>query len=466
MNFSILLLLVAAGPASDVDPLRSVTLTGFPHIKQKPDFCGEADVAMALQRLGHDVSQDQVFAATGLDPAKGRGAYTDDLSRGLRALGVEPGRVWYRIDPKQAAAQVDVQWRAVHADLVKGQPSIVCMHYDSQPKTTEHFRLVTGYDAATDEVIYQEPAEDDGANRRMAREAFIKLWVFKPSPTRWTMIRFKLPAPAKAPVLPVEVTPTAAEVAQHVMTLKPTLPPNSTLVWEKPFLVVGNESVDQVRERAKTLIRRERDLLLKDFFVDPPMVLQEVWVLKDKASYEKYSKELFNINPDTPYGYYLSERRALVMNIKPGYGTLTHELFHPFFHQAWPDGPAWLNEGVASLFEQPAERDGHFIGKVNWRLPGLLAGFRAGQVPSFKTLVHLSTNGFYADDYGLHYATARYLCYWLQERGVLAKFVRRAIELKAVDPSGWKALEEVLGADPESFRPEWETFTKALQRGS
>ena len=154
------------------------------------------------------------------------------------------------------------------------------------------------------------------------------------------------------------------------------------------------------------------------------------------------------------------------MNIKPGYGTLTHELFHPFFHQAWPEGPAWLNEGVASLFEQPAERDGHFIGKVNWRLPGLLAGLRANAVPSFKTLVHFAPNAFYNDDTGIHYAEARYLCYWLQERGVLAKYVRRAVELKAVDPSGWQALEEVLGADPESFRPQWETFTKGLHRGS
>ncbi len=338
--------------------------------------------------------------------------------------------------------------------------------HDSQPNTTEHFRLVTGYDAATDEVIYQEPAEDDGANRRMSRTHFEALWLFKPSKEKWALIRFELPKPAKAPVLPVEVSPTAAEVAQRVIELKPTLPPNTTLVWEKPFLVVGNEAPEVVRERARGIVRRERDLLLKDFFEEAPQVLQEVWVLKDKPTYEKYSKELFSITPETPYGYYLSERRALVMNIKPGYGTLTHELFHPFFHQAWPEGPSWLNEGVASLFEQPSERDGHYIGKVNWRLPGLLAGLRSNAVPSFKTLVHLSSGEFYDDDSGLHYAAARYLCYWLQERGVLAKFVRRAIELKGVDATGWQALQEVLGADPDSFRLEWERFTKDLRRGS
>ncbi len=439
--------------------LLAADSVAVPFIRQSPDFCGEAVVAMALQGYGAAISQDQVFAATKAEPASGRGAHADELAHGLRALGIEPGAVWYR-------GAAETQWAAIRADLAKGQPSIVCIHYDASPHTTEHFRLVTGFDAATDEVIYQEPAEDDGANRRMKRSMFMSLWPFKTKGGKDLLIRFALPKPVEPVVVVPEEPPTAAQVAQHVMTLKETLPPGSTVVWEKPFLVIGNEPPDTVRDRAKNLIRRERDLLLKDFFEEPPRTLQEVWVLKDKTTYEKYSRELFGTNPETPYGYYLSNRRALVMNIKPGYGTLTHELFHPFFHQAWPDGPAWLNEGVASLFEQPAERDGHYIGKVNWRLPGLLAGLRAKVVPSFTTLAHFDTNGFYADPYGLHYAEARYLCYWLQERGLLSKFVRRAIELKGKDPSGWQALEEVLGADPGSFRKEWEDFTRSLQRGS
>lgn len=218
-----------------------------------------------------------------------------------------------------------------------------------------------------------------------------------------------------------------------------------------------------MRDRAKNIVRWTRDLLLKDFFAQSPATLQEVWILKDKPTYEKFSRELFKTEPSTPYGYYLSGRRALVMNIKPGYGTLTHELVHPFMHHAFKDNePGWLNEGLASLFERPAERDGHLVGKVNWRLPGLLGGLKAGTVPSFRTLVHLSSNDFYDDASGTHYAAARYLCYWLQEKGLLSKFVRRAIALREKDPTGWQALTEVLGADPDSFRPEWEKFVKAL----
>ncbi len=441
---------------------KSVQLDGFPFVQQKPDFCGEADVEMALRRLGRDVTQDDVFNLSGLDPLKGRGVWTDELAAVLRKLGVEPGQTWYRVDPTRGAAQVEAQWRALHGDLVAGTPSIVCMHYDASPDTTEHFRLVTGYDAKTDEVVYQEPALPDGANHRMARSEFLKLWTFKPRKDRWTIIRLRIAAEGEAPKLERPVAPTPADVSQHVQELKKTLPKGMTLAWEKPFLVIGNEAPDKVRERGREVVRWTRDLLLKDFFPEAPRTLEEVWVFKDAGSYAKASRELFNTEPDTPYGYYLSSRRAMVMNIKPGYGTLTHEMVHPFMHHNWPLGPAWLNEGLGSLFERPGERDGHFIGKVNWRLPGLLAAVKRRSVPSFKALTHTTTNEFYEDPDGVHYAAARYLCYWLQEQGLLIKFVQRAQALKDVDPSGWKALGEVLGGDPDARHAEWLRFVVGL----
>lgn len=459
-----LALLLAATTALAATP-KSVQLEGFPFVQQKPDFCGEADVEMALRRLGRNVTQDDVFNASGLDPLKGRGVWTDELARALRALGIAPGPTWYRITPSKAKAEVEAQWQALHADLLAGTPSIVCMHYDGAPDTTEHFRLVTGYDAAKDEVVYQEPAEADGAGRHMARDEFLKLWTFKPGADHWTIIRLEIKPKGDAPTLAAIPVPTPADLSQHVMELKKTMPRGFSLVWEKPFLVIGNEDPDKVRSRGRDVVRWERELLLKDFFAQPPSVLEDVWVFKDAASYRKYSVELFQTVPDTPYGFYLSSRRAMVMNIRPGYGTLTHELVHPFMHANWPEGPAWLNEGLGSLFEQPAEKDGHFVGGVNWRLPGLQDALKAKEVPTLKALVHTTEAQFYDDDTGVHYAMARYVCYWLQEKGLLVKFVNRAQALKEQDPTGWTALEEVLGADPDSFRKEWEKFVLGLRRG-
>lgn len=445
---TLLPLLLAAWP--------SIQLEGFPHVQQKPDFCGEADVEMALRRLGRSVTQDDVFNVSGLDPLKGRGVHADELAAAMKALGLETGQVWYRIDPKKASAQIEAQWSALHRDLLAGNPSIVCMHYDASPDTTEHFRLVTGYDARTDEVVFEEPA--DGTQQRMKRGEFLSLMTFKPAKDRWTFIRLRVEPKGEAPKLPTMTSPTPAELVQHVMTL--TKPEGFTMLWEAPFLVVGNEAPEKVKSRGRDVVRWTRDLLLKDFFARAPQHIEEVWVFKDAATYEQYSRSLFATAPTTPYGFYLSSRNAMVMNIKPGYGTLTHELVHPFMHENWPDGPAWLNEGLGSLFEQPAERDGHFIGNVNWRLPTVQTAIREKSVPKISVLINTTSDQFYDDDTGVHYAMARYLCYWLQERGQLVQFVQLAQQKK----DATAALEQVLGGKPDAFQKEWEAFVMGLKR--
>jgi hypothetical protein len=390
--------------------------------------------------------------------------WANELSTAMRALGLDPGPVWYRVDPSKAKPQLDAQFDALVSDLKAGQPSIVCMHYDASPKTTEHFRLVTGFDPTTDEVIYQEPAEATGANRRMTRAAFLALWPFKPHRDQWTVIRLRAtPSCPKGDCAPPTVhAPTPADVSQHVQALKPTLPPDITIRWEAPFLVLGDEAPATVQQRSVGYVRWTRDLLLKDFFDEAPSHLEELWVLKDARSYEALSRSLFSTEPDTPYGYYLPQRHALILNIRPGAGTLVHEMVHPFMHHAWADAPGWLNEGLASLFEFPFEENGHLKGRVNWRLPGLKKGLRDHVVPSFAALAKLDQNAFYEDPHGVHYGAARYLCLWLQEQGLLVKFVRRAIEQKALDPTGFRALTEVLGRDPDDRRADWEQWVLAL----
>ncbi|MBW2734966.1 MAG: hypothetical protein JRH20_21495, partial [Deltaproteobacteria bacterium] len=107
-------------------PLASVRIAGIPHVHQKPDFCGEAVVAAALKHEGHHVTQDEVFALTGVDPALGRGAYTKGLKRAVEAFGYSPGRVWQQVKTKHASSAMQQQFRALHTDLKAGIPSIVC----------------------------------------------------------------------------------------------------------------------------------------------------------------------------------------------------------------------------------------------------------------------------------------------------------------------------------------------------
>ena len=44
----------------------------------------------------------------------------------------------------------------------------------------------------------------------------------------------------------------------------------------------------------------------------------DIWLFKDKESYQRHTRELFGETPTTPFGYYSDEHRALIMNIATG----------------------------------------------------------------------------------------------------------------------------------------------------
>lgn len=170
-------------------------------------------------------------------------------------------------------------------------------------------------------------------------------------------------------------------------------------------------------------------------------------------------------HPTTPYGYYSSQHKALIMNISTGGGTLVHEIVHPFMEANFPACPPWLNEGLGSLYEQCGDVDGHIYGFTNWRLPGLQKAIKAGTVPPFKTLMAMDTNAFYNEDKGVNYAQARYLCYYLQEQGVLVKFYQEFLAGQNEDASGFKALQKTLAeTDMDAFKTKWEKFVMGLTR--
>jgi len=454
-------------PAPDLradETLKSVLIRDVPHVTQKPDFCGEACAEMYLRKLKVPVDQDFVFDQSGLDPALGRGCYTRDLARALEKIGFRIGRVWFEVPARGSQKSLDRQFAGMHADLSAGIPSIVCMHYDDRPDTTEHFRLVLGYDARTGEVIYHEPAEEDGGYRRMARKKFLDLWPLKYSAETWTLVRMRL-EPGKLSGARAAGELAAADYAQHVYRLRKKLPhAGFSIVIEKPFVVIGDEPLAKVQRRSRDTVKWAVDLLKKDYFEKDPAEILDIWLFQDTSSYDENAEKLFGSRPTTPYGYFSSRHGALVMNIATGGGTLVHEIVHPFVAANFPECPAWFNEGLASLYEQASERDGHIIGLTNWRLAGLQRALQAGTVPSFETLCSTSTHEFYERDPGTNYSQARYLCYYLQERGLLTRFYHSFRKNAATDRSGYKTLMAVLAEDdPDAFRARWEKFVLALR---
>ena len=271
---------------------------------------------------------------------------------------------------------------------------------------------------------------------------------------------------------------TEADFARHVTTLKSeiqkriansnprTYAGDFSFVVQRPFVVIGDEPQKVVQQHAEETVKWAVDRLKQDFFTKDPKEILDIWLFKDAASYEKHARLLFGETPTTPYGYYSSTHKALIMNIETGGGTLVHEIVHPFMEANFPACPPWLNEGLGSLYEQCGDANGHIHGFTNWRLPGLQAAIRAKQVPSFKQLTAMDSNAFYNADKGVNYAQARYLCFYLQERGVLVRFFRDFKARQKEDPGGFETLQRVLGeSDMDAFKTKWEKYVLSLRQG-
>ncbi|MBI4567544.1 MAG: DUF1570 domain-containing protein [Planctomycetes bacterium] len=255
----------------------------------------------------------------------------------------------------------------------------------------------------------------------------------------------------------------AEAFAAHMEALRKRAPEGFTFVVQPPFVVAGDEEAKRVKSRAAHTVKWAVDLLKKEYFDRDPDHIIDIWLFKDEASYRGHAKTLFNETPSTPFGYYSAAHRALVMNIATGGGTLVHEIVHPFMRANFAACPAWFNEGLASLYEQSAERDGRIRGLTNWRLAGLQEAIERGGLASFQALLLTTDDEFYGDDKGTNYAQARYLCYYLQEEGLLAKFYREFVRDQATDPTGYATLQRLLKADDmAAFQKRWEKFVIGL----
>ena len=74
------------------------------------------------------------------------------------------------------------------------------------------------------------------------------------------------------------------------------------------------------------------------------------------------------------------------------------------------------------------------------------------------------TNDVWVSSDGTNYAQARYLCYYLQEKGLLARFYKEFTPHAKDDPTGYKTLVKILDEkDMAAFQKRWEAFVMKLR---
>jgi hypothetical protein len=226
--------------------------------------------------------------------------------------------------------------------------------------------------------------------------------------------------------------------------------------WNGPALKASVKLVEQ----AVAAYRHDR-------FAHGPSQAIAVYLFATADPYRRFCRTNLSEECISPFGFYLSDERRMIMNAGPGLGTLTHELVHPFVEADFPTAPIWINEGIASLYEAPViPRDGEIRGVKNWRLPRLVKALTSSQTErdgaSLDKLFRMPDDAFRNANEDLHYAMARYACQWLDERKQLWPFYHRWRDSFADDPTGERSFREVTGSAPTEASAAWTRWVKAL----
>ncbi len=241
------------------------------------------------------------------------------------------------------------------------------------------------------------------------------------------------------------------------------VPTEWPLIRAEPFLVTGDIGEAKVRRLVERTIGLCSRALYHDFFEKRPDFVITIFLFGDDTSYRTWSKKLFGREPATKFGYYLQGEQALVMNIATGSGTLVHEMVHPLMAVDFPRSPAWFNEGMGSLFEQCQVKEGLSLrALVNWRLPILQRAIGTERYVPLEGLVATSTSEFYGRNQGVHYAEARYLLLYAQEKGLLRGLYRHFRVHVEQDPTGRLSLEKTFGKPLSEVESDWLTWVKTL----
>lgn len=214
---------------------------------------------------------------------------------------------------------------------------------------------------------------------------------------------------------------------------------------ESPFVIAGDMPEADLRRHYETTIKPIVHALQSSYFETSPNQPITIVMLTTVRNYRQAARELDDYDATHYHGYFRRDQRRMMLDLSSGNGTLAHELTHALFGFDFPTGPEWFDEGLASLHEQGEfSEDGRtLLGHHNWRLNSLKQALLSGQLKPIEELIR--ARSFRQEGEGLQYAHVRYLCLYLQQRGVLKEYYRQFRTAVGNDPNGMATLQKVLG---------------------
>ena len=163
----------------------------------------------------------------------------------------------------------------------------------------------------------------------------------------------------------------------------------------------------------------------------------DVCVFESSAAYRQAALAIFGRDPFFGVGFYMASHRLVLVDTSRGLGNLRHEMIHPLVKDWFPEVPAWLDEGLASLYGTAYYHRGRMTFLVNNRLRHLHRAQRVGSAPSFHDLAHSDYNDVHGPHERAYYAAGRYLLLYLERRRKLQQFIHM---MRRADPEPTKQL--------------------------
>jgi hypothetical protein len=138
-------------------------------------------------------------------------------------------------------------------------------------------------------------------------------------------------------------------------------------------------------------------------------------------------------NHEGPLGVYWRYRRAVIANLSTPLGNLRHELAHALIADAFGHLPAWLDEGLASLYNEAIWLKNRYLFGQTHRLQQLRKARSDGKLPDFETLAASGEKEVYGKDYYIYYSLGRFISLYIDKQGRLGEFVQEMSTKRSAD---------------------------------
>jgi hypothetical protein len=247
---------------------------------------------------------------------------------------------------------------------------------------------------------------------------------------------------------------------------------------EGDAFVIADPDHGVLFDQGVSLIHRAiHSLLMPGHFQGPPDRAVTVFLFSSHASFVKFSKDRYGVDPEGHlYGYYRRSKREILVDGTSGLPTLSHEIVHPYMQHEAFRLPAWIDEGLGSLYEHPSfSADGSMHGLVNWRIDDLKAALGSPDIASkmrLDALFGMGDREFLGGGdpvvEGRNYALARFVCQFLDVMapGKLWMFLTSWRDDFENDPTGIATFNRVVGVSPAEANDAFLRWVRPLKKGS